>query len=424
MAERTLELRRVEIHQINNIDAPTQTFHARYYIVLAFPGGARDPELSVDSSEFPKDPVTGKPTFKPPARWYLDQIEMYNATHSENEFLSKSARPVGDDIELSFRVEGTIKQRMDLRAYPFDCHMLTAQMVLYCRLGGPLAVKLVLPAQKDRCVLSIHHGGFFLEHRWWLDREVSIAVEELDFGGRKFPIMSMSFTVQRNPSFVLRSVAFPHLVMGLIACVVQYALPFADSNDRINAMLTLYLTFVSAKLMSKSMMPVLSYSTLLDKFIDNMELVVLISMLTAGVLCFLVRNELHLDANDNFYSGMSNPVIAFEVSAISVLLVLWGLFCTRFLVKARRELSWGNTFADHKFSETSDPHKIMELPATSVDAAVSSESSDVITRTTSLKILQPDDRKDAMLNELMPMGASAARLPGMPAARNRVEVAP
>jgi hypothetical protein len=36
--------------------------------------------------------------------------------------------------------------------------------------------------------------------------------------------------------------------------------------------------------MSKSMMPVLSYSTLLDKFIDNMELVVLISMLTAGVV--------------------------------------------------------------------------------------------------------------------------------------------
>ena len=60
-------------------------------------GGAHDPHLSVDGSVFPFE--NGKPTFKPSAAWYMEQVDYRNALNFRTVDAKIMKR--GDDLIMA-----------------------------------------------------------------------------------------------------------------------------------------------------------------------------------------------------------------------------------------------------------------------------------------------------------------------------------
>ena len=72
------ELTQVDLMKLHNIDVQRLTFQAQIWVEFTIRGGAHDAALSADGAVFPmgKD---GKPTFRPSAGWYMQQVDFRNA---------------------------------------------------------------------------------------------------------------------------------------------------------------------------------------------------------------------------------------------------------------------------------------------------------------------------------------------------------
>ena len=92
---RTLVIRLVEVNRLSDIDIIAQRFRAEVVIQLAFEGGAGDEHLSKTSDAFPLDGF-GRPTFRPSASWYMNQVDFNNAL--EYKTLDKNVFVSGDDV--------------------------------------------------------------------------------------------------------------------------------------------------------------------------------------------------------------------------------------------------------------------------------------------------------------------------------------
>ena len=79
-----MELELVDIMQVSELNVHAQAWSGHIFLALRIPGGARNADLNqpAENKAFPLD-EQGRPTFRPPAGWYLDQIEASNAVHCE-----------------------------------------------------------------------------------------------------------------------------------------------------------------------------------------------------------------------------------------------------------------------------------------------------------------------------------------------------
>ena len=138
---RTLVVRTCEYLQLSEISDVSQRFTVQMYLLMAFPGGAHDEDLSArdENGGWPRNfPLRddGVPTFLPPAGWYLDQFDMNNAISwskmDDNIFAD------GDDMCIALRLEGTFYESLELQRFPFDVQSLTVEAALNCRMTGIL----------------------------------------------------------------------------------------------------------------------------------------------------------------------------------------------------------------------------------------------------------------------------------------------
>ena len=137
---RVFEVSQVDLLSVDKIDCIAHTFHATLFLALVVRDGGLDGDLSQPEMCFPTDPATGKPTFRPSAKWFWDKIEFFNAV----EISFKDVTPVrreGDDLVLRFRVSGVFVEVMELQEYPFDVQALTISIQLNCRTNGPMPVR-------------------------------------------------------------------------------------------------------------------------------------------------------------------------------------------------------------------------------------------------------------------------------------------
>lgn len=111
---RRLELARFSFMSIGAIDCIGQFFRAQIFFELRFPGGAKDPDLSAPGDEFAIR--NGEP--RPPAGWYMKQIDLKNFIE-HNDPLNANVKREGDDLYLSMRFEGEVILR------PFLCRAAT-----------------------------------------------------------------------------------------------------------------------------------------------------------------------------------------------------------------------------------------------------------------------------------------------------------
>lgn len=210
---RRLDVIRVDITNISEINQIDQTFYARVFIILRIKDGMLDDDLVKDFEGFPFD-EDGRPTFRPSAKWYLNQLDYPNARDIRT--LDSKVTTEGNDLKLIQRIEGLFNQRFCLRDFPFDQQDLTVTLSANCALEGPVPVQFHLgdePAQ-----LGVDTVNFALTDIYHLFPEVTAKTTTLGASStRRFPAVQLRVNVQRKSEFIKLNAAMPCSRIALLS---------------------------------------------------------------------------------------------------------------------------------------------------------------------------------------------------------------
>lgn len=166
-----LVLEMADVLVISRVDCVEQKFACQVLMMFRIKGGALDEFLRAPGSEFPMGP-DGKPTFKPPAGWYLTQMGMPTALPGTVERLEDNVRIDGDDIVLQMRFNAEFFESMELQNFPFDVQELQIVVRCACRSNGPLPVEFSVA---NSSVGRVQVAGFQVGHLYQLGEKASNA---------------------------------------------------------------------------------------------------------------------------------------------------------------------------------------------------------------------------------------------------------
>ena len=258
---RKLVIEVVEIDQLHDVSITRQTFVSRCFISFRIVGGAKDAALMAQSHEFPFD-EDGRPTFRPSAMWYLKQIDFNNSEHYQR--LDEKVEANGDDLLLKFRFEGTFLEPMELQDFPIDQQALNISLSFNVRTTGMTPVTISV-SEQARCETAIEARHFHLGQAWTLEPHLSVKTSTVGKTGRQFPTVEIAVIISRKYSFYVINVGLPMFLFSFMS-LFQFALPRFSTADRFNVGFTLLLTCVAFKFSITTMLPTISYMTILDKY--------------------------------------------------------------------------------------------------------------------------------------------------------------
>jgi len=277
-----MKLHRVDLLALTDVDQLQQTFSAQIYMQWRIPGGAEDEhlckELHTDRPAFPIGP-DGKPTFRPPAGWFLNQFDFSNAI--EVRQLDKAIMRSGPDLMMSTRYQGTFSEALELESFPFDSQPLAIRMVVNCRESGPVPVRLEIDSPIAKSVDP--RKSFALYQQWHLADLLCVRIGKTsDVSDRVFPQVSFSAFVARRPAFVLTNVALPSMLISCLSFVPFCLDATSAIADRFALLFALVLTTVAFKSTISTMVPAISYLTWLDKYVMAGSCCVFLSVLASA----------------------------------------------------------------------------------------------------------------------------------------------
>lgn len=267
-----LELRHFDVLQLNELDSVRQTFKATIFIQFSITGGAKVEGLNTRQEYDPngrvKFPIDedGRPTFRPPAAWYLDQLLVRNSQErGAVHVLESKAYRDGDDLVLQKRFEGEFIEPLEIVDFPCDEQALHIALVLACRNEGQVPVEIIA---KD-AQTSIQPSGYHLRQGWKLKaapKQIELTVDEHNGGHhRTFPLLTAVLTVRRRPTFFVFNVAAPMAIFSGLA-LLQFRVHPDEVSDRLSISLTLLLTIAAYQGMATSLTPKVAYLTALDRY--------------------------------------------------------------------------------------------------------------------------------------------------------------
>lgn len=106
-----LEISRVDILQLSRISQKNMEFDMELFVQCTFRDGAKDEDLTSDSEAFPLD-VCGRPTFRPSAKWFHNQLDFSTATKPLQTRMSNVVT-AGCNLQLNKKVKGTFYDEFD-----------------------------------------------------------------------------------------------------------------------------------------------------------------------------------------------------------------------------------------------------------------------------------------------------------------------
>ena len=322
-----IEVRRVDIYRLVQVNDAAGIFSGQIYIEFAFPNRASDadltaihPELGPGHAYFPfaKDAngkPTRKPAFTPNAEWYLEQLQFDNLVHGTHTHIDSKVMIRGEDVMMCLYVEGDFLETLELHNFPFDTQDLTFVLSLNCRVDGAFPCQLVPMPEGTKGHIS--SGGFFLDHQWQQEDynhnngapldggPLSVLITQSLLGegdglvrescregkatDRCFPTLFISVKVRRRPEYYITNVIIPAQVIVLFAAS-PISLPLTDLGSRTEIVVGLLITFQLFKFgVLGNIMPHVSYETLLDKAIHHALYIVSLMALENFVMVFCSR---------------------------------------------------------------------------------------------------------------------------------------
>ena len=290
--ELQLELRRIDLIKLSEIDHISRRFEARVFVQFAAVGAALDPAFSAEGTDFPFD-ARGAPTFRPSCGWYLNQIDFHHTTRPIHSLDHKVQRS-GNDLLLTKRIEGNFSAEFDLHKFPCDVQSLSFTVAFNCANEGMTPVVLSLSDDLDR---DLERTGFTMASTWNLDPQLGVELTTVGSSpARRFPAIRIDFTVRRRPQFFLLNVTLPVSLLSLTG-LVGFSIHPLMTPERLDYGVTLTLTLVAYKFAVGSTMPEVTYLTMLDKFELWCTFVVLLFVLESGVLGFVAHPDA-MELND------------------------------------------------------------------------------------------------------------------------------
>ena len=280
-----IEISAVEVLQLTQIDLVAETFKAQIFVQLRFKGGNLNPDLASRSREFPFGP-DGKPTFRPSALWFLDQLDFNNGV--DITIMDKDVIASGDDLLGKVRFEGTFTEHLELEHFPFDTQALTASLAFNCRVNGPVPLR--VEKSRDMQTYNLDTNNFHLKSVYKLGSSVHVTVGTCGHQPRVFPAINLTILVRRKPNFFVTNVIVPMFIFVPLACM-QQAIPLWELADRLGFGLTMLLTTVAFKTSVSSSLPQISYLTLLDKYLLFGALINCIICFQSAITWRLLANE-------------------------------------------------------------------------------------------------------------------------------------
>jgi len=259
----TIEILTVQMNKLSEIDMINQTFAAQFFISCRIPDGALDADLCNPSAELPMR-SDGYPVHKPSAAWFITQFDFNNALSVS--LLNEQVLTVGDDLLLNMRFEGVWMEVFMLRDFPFDTQPITIALAINCRTTGKTPVRLCVA--EDVTTHNLTEEDFFLSEIYDLGKADEIYVRTGFCGGRgrSFPVAYITMAITRKPEYYMHSVVLPMMLFVAISTLVWYIPPW-DVADRLNFGLAMLLTVIAFKFSNASLLPAVSYLTLLDRYV-------------------------------------------------------------------------------------------------------------------------------------------------------------
>ena len=264
---RDFYLTQAEVLQVSNIDQVNGSFRAMVWLQFKLYGGVLDEDLSSTSSTFRTD-ENGMPTFRPSAAWYMEQLD-FNHVKSIKRIDAKIVSS-GDDLCINTRWEGTFFHTFYVQDFPCDQQGLTISVSFNCRTTGMVPVRVLLPPT------GIGIYGVCMDE--FVDPTLSVLSTLLtrphlvgNDPQRLFPSISMTIMASRRPKYTLIHTFLPMMIFTTLS-LVQFSAdvkqPASILGGRAVSSLTLVLTSVAFKLSVASKLPMVSYMTLTDWYID------------------------------------------------------------------------------------------------------------------------------------------------------------
>lgn len=282
--ERMFVIQLIELTKLTSISIIKQEFTAQFYIEFRVEGGAHDADLVKPSREFPMT-ADGTPTFLPSAAWYLAQLDFNNAKvfrEIDHKIVTDK-----DDLVLAARFEGTFGEPMELERFPFDIQDLNMSLAMNCRTTGMTPVHFKLADQG-----TYHHvieDGFFTQQtEWVLHKKLEVRCYLVGTGERMFPTVEFNAVVARRPHYYLVNIGYPMALFAMMGNF-QFALPRYSTADRFNVCISLLLTVVAFKYSVSTMLPTVSYLTVLDTFLLMCGSCVVLACFEAGLTGFILN---------------------------------------------------------------------------------------------------------------------------------------
>ena len=208
---------------------------------------------------------------------------------------------------------------MELYAFPLDSQDLNLVFEMRCAKGSsPFPVQLVLSKDLDA---TINKEAFMLSNVWSLQPAVVVHTREVVVSRAIYPAISIACRLHRRPFFYLYNVVMPLGLFSLLSILGAASIPSNATADRLSVSLALVLTAAAYKSSIASMVPTISYLTLVDKYVLSQGLLI---MLVALLSCVI-----------GMVSGRGSLAILFPERDLTVpaltngiaILVLFGMWC-------------------------------------------------------------------------------------------------
>jgi hypothetical protein len=165
---------------------------------------------------------------------------------------------------------GTYQTRceVDTTLYPFDIHQCHFQFIVSNHRIEELIIQ--LPTANINTKQLQENGEWYIENT----NAAVLHIQEERFEHISVPMVDVSFTVKRRPTFIVNNIYIPIILMSSLNLATCYVRP--DSGERLSVAVTLYLSLVFAttaaigKIPNNSLkMPYMSYEILMINLINT-----------------------------------------------------------------------------------------------------------------------------------------------------------
>jgi hypothetical protein len=199
-------------------------------------------------------------------------------------------------MKLWIKIKGEFVEVMEMYNYPFDTQALTFTIGIQCNINGVFPVEFIADKDEldkdghsleDKC--NVQKDGLDLVNTEYsfkgIDPEAGVSDKDgiLHKDVRAFPRLHIQLMVQRKQFYAMINMMLP-MACVVILCFLQFSIPVDEVADRISVGITLLLTAAAYKYAITSMVPQISYLTMLDKYVLLCTVFIFFLVLESGIV--------------------------------------------------------------------------------------------------------------------------------------------